>query len=91
MITYHRGILIIYLVHLLFCLRYEAYSESKYRFAVKKSSKVSYKILLLSDCTFFKLQGDPKNGNFWKIQKKKLKKSNKKNLLTEIEPLKLAI
>ena len=34
---------------------YEAYSESKYRFAVKKSSKVSYKILLLSDSTFFKL------------------------------------
>jgi len=32
---------------------YEAYSESKYRFAVKKSSKVSYKILLLSDSTFF--------------------------------------
>jgi len=39
------------------CLQviYEAYSESKYRFAVKKSSKVSYKILLLSDSTFFKL------------------------------------
>jgi len=34
---------------------YEAYSESKYRFAVKKSGKVSYKILLLSDSTFFKL------------------------------------
>jgi len=35
---------------------YEAYSESKYRFAVKKiSSKVSYKILLLTDSTFFKL------------------------------------
>jgi len=36
---------------------YEAYSESKYRFAVKKkkSSKVSYKILLLSDSTFFKI------------------------------------
>ena len=35
---------------------YKAYSESKYRFAVKKkSSKVSYKILLLSDSTFFKL------------------------------------
>jgi len=34
---------------------YEAYSESKCRFAVKKSSKVSYKILLLSDSTFFKL------------------------------------
>ena len=35
---------------------YEAYSESKYRFAVKKkASKVSYKILLLSDSTFFKL------------------------------------
>ena len=33
----------------------EAYSESKYRFAVKKSSKVSYKILLLSDSTSFKL------------------------------------
>ena len=33
---------------------YEAYSESKYHFAVKKSSKVSYKILL-SDSTFFKL------------------------------------
>ena len=34
---------------------YEAYSESKYLFAVKKSRKVSYKILLLSDSTFFKL------------------------------------
>jgi len=35
---------------------YEAYSESKYRFAVKKkSSKVSCKILFLSDSTFFKL------------------------------------
>jgi len=34
---------------------YEAYSESKYRFAVKKSSKISYKMLLLSDSTFFKL------------------------------------
>jgi len=32
---------------------YKAYSESKYRFAVKKKS-VSYKILLLSDSTFFK-------------------------------------
>jgi len=32
-----------------------AHSESKYSFAVKKSSKVSYKILLLSDSTFFKL------------------------------------
>ena len=36
--------------------KYEAYSESKYRFAVKKkSSTVSYKILLLPDSTFFKL------------------------------------
>jgi heme/copper-type cytochrome/quinol oxidase subunit 3 len=34
---------------------YEAYSDSKYRFAVKKSSKISYQILLLSDTTFFKL------------------------------------
>ena len=35
---------------------YEAYSKSKYRFTVKKKlSKVSYKILLLSDFTFFKL------------------------------------
>ena len=34
---------------------YEAYSESKYRFAVKISSKVSYKILLLPESTFFKL------------------------------------
>jgi len=33
---------------------YEAYSESKYRFAVKKI-KVLYKILLLSDATVFKL------------------------------------
>jgi len=37
-------------------MKYEAYSDSKYRFAVKKkSSKVFYKILLLSDSTFFKL------------------------------------
>jgi len=35
---------------------YEAYSESKYRFVVKKkSSDVSYKILLSSDSTYFKL------------------------------------
>ena len=35
---------------------YKVYSESKYRFAVKKkSSKVSHKILLLSDSTLFKL------------------------------------
>jgi hypothetical protein len=34
---------------------YEAYSESKYRFVVKKSSKVSFKIVLLSDSAFFKL------------------------------------
>jgi len=34
---------------------YETYSESKYRFAVKKSNKVLYKILLLSDSTFFEL------------------------------------
>jgi len=34
---------------------YETYSESKYRFAAKKSSKVLYKILLLSDSAFFKL------------------------------------
>jgi len=33
---------------------YEAYSEIKYRFAVKKNN-VSYKILLLSDSAFFKL------------------------------------
>ena len=35
------------------------------------------------------IQGGTKNGNFWKTQQK-LKKSKKKNLLTEIEPLKLA-
>ena len=34
--------------------KYEAYSESKYR-CKKKSSKVYYKISLLSDSTFFKL------------------------------------
>jgi len=35
---------------------YNTYLERKYRFAVKKkSSKVSYKSLLLSDSTFFKL------------------------------------
>ena len=37
-----------------FC-KYEAYAESKYRFAVKKIDKVWYKILLWSDFTFFKL------------------------------------
>jgi len=36
-------------------MKSEAYSESKHRFAVKKSSKVSYKMLSLSDSTFFKL------------------------------------
>ena len=35
------------------------------------------------------LQDDTKKGNFWKTQQK-LKKSKKKNLLTEIEPLQLA-
>jgi len=35
--------------------RYEAYSETKYHFDVKKSSKVSHKILLLKHSTFFKL------------------------------------
>ena len=34
---------------------YEAYSENKYCFAVKKSIKILYRILLLSDSTFFKL------------------------------------
>ena len=33
--------------------------------------------------------GDTKNGNFWKTQQK-LKKSKKKKLVTEIEPLQLA-
>jgi len=42
--------------HIFIRIKYEAYSESKQRFAVKKkSSKVSYKILLLSDSTFLKL------------------------------------
>ena len=40
---------------LLLLRNYEAYSESKYRFAVKKSNNALYKILLLSDSTFFKL------------------------------------
>ena len=35
------------------------------------------------------IQSDTKNGNFWKTQQK-LKKSKKKNLLTETEPLQLA-
>ena len=34
---------------------YEVYSESKNRFAVKTSSKISYKIFLLTNSTFFKL------------------------------------
>jgi len=34
---------------------YDAYSDSKYRVAVKKSINFSNKILLLSDSTFFKL------------------------------------
>jgi len=37
------------------CLTYDAYSDSKYGFPVKKSIKFSYKFLLLSDSTFFKL------------------------------------
>jgi hypothetical protein len=62
-----------------------------------KGKDVTYKSLLHSslDMLIFLIryairfiQGDPKNGNFWKIQKK-LKKSNKKKLLTEIEPLTL--
>ena len=35
--------------------KYEAYSECKYRFAVKQLIKVSYNVLLLSDSTYFKL------------------------------------
>ena len=35
------------------------------------------------------IQVTQKNGNFWKTQQK-LKKSKKKKLLTEIEPLQLA-
>ena len=35
------------------------------------------------------VQGDTKKGNFWKTQQK-FKKSKKKKLLTEIEPLQLA-
>jgi hypothetical protein len=34
---------------------YKAYSEKKVLFRCKKKSKDSYKILLLSDSTFFKL------------------------------------
>ena len=34
------------------------------------------------------IQGDTKNANFWKTQQK-LKKSEEKNLMTEIEPLQL--
>jgi len=46
-----------YLFFTFFICTYDAYSESKYRFAVKKknSNKVSNKILLLSDSTFFQL------------------------------------
>ena len=44
------------LIWIILVILYEAYSESKYSFTVKKkSSKVSYKMLLLSDSTFFKL------------------------------------
>ena len=42
-----------------------------------------YKLLIL------KYRMTQKNGNFWKTQQK-LKKSKKKNLLTEIEPLQFA-
>jgi hypothetical protein len=42
-------------LYFIYTVYYEAYSYSKYRFAVKKSSKVSHKILLLSDSTFLKL------------------------------------
>jgi len=34
---------------------YDAHSDSKYSFAVRNPSKVWYKVLLLSDSTFFKL------------------------------------
>ena len=41
------------------------------------------------ECCSDSYTGDTKkNGNFWKTQQK-LKKSKKKNLLTEIEPLQL--
>ena len=39
--------------------------------------------------SYFMYRVTQKNGNFWKTQQK-LKKSKKKNLLTEIEPLQLA-
>ena len=38
-----------------FLINYEAYSESKYSFVVKTSSNFSYKLLLLSDSTSFKI------------------------------------
>ena len=40
----------------------------------------------LPDVVRGQIQNDTKKGNFWKTQQK-LKKSNKKNLLAEIEPL----
>ena len=41
----------------------------------------------IKDCALYRVE--QKNGNFLKTQQK-LKKSKKKNLLTEIEPLQLA-
>ena len=41
------------------------------------------------DCAAIYTEWHTKNGNFWKTQQK-LKKSKKKKLLTEVEPLQLA-
>jgi len=50
---------------------------------------VELKLPTLNHFRALSVQSDTKNGNFWNIQQK-LKKSKKKNLLTEIEPLQLA-
>ena len=57
------------------------FMDLKYCFQFIACYFVAYRITLI--------QSDTKNGNFWKTQQK-LKKSKKKNLLTEIEPLQLA-
>ena len=64
-------------------------SESKPYLYFQTPDKYSTKTTLSSRSHLHIYRETQKNGNFWKTQQK-LKKSNKKILLIEIEPLQLA-
>ena len=56
-----------------------------------QTSDIKYEASWSPPCSIHsEVHGDTKKGNFWKAQQK-LKKSKKKKLLTEIEPLQLAV